>query len=182
MGCAIYSLPQSNQNILLSQQIQNVRAKTKCFRISYPEPKRSTSTSTHYVKVPKTYRFSTTSRMCALSWRVLESHRYSQCSGHLHLLITDEQRQNMLLSQQIETGRAKMKSFRISYAEPKQWSANAYTTSLQRTVSHITRHPMTRYACPNSTTCNVQLMITLTAKQNTLLHREIESGRAILKS
>ena len=41
---------------------------------------------------------------------------------------------------------------------------------------------MTRYACPNSTACNVQLMITLTAKQNTLLHREIETGCAILKS
>ena len=37
---------------------------------------------------------------------------------------------------------------------------------------------MTRYACPNSTACNVQLMITLTAKQNTLLHREIEFGCA----
>ena len=91
--------------------------------------------------------------MCALSWRVLESHRYSQCSGHPHLLITDEQRQNILLLHDIASGRAQMKSFRISYTEPKQWSANAYTTSLQHTASHITRHPMTRCACPNSTAC-----------------------------
>ena len=61
--------------------------------------------------------------------------------------------QNILLFHDTASGRAKMKSFRISYTEPKQGSANAYTTSLQRTVSHITRHPRTRYACPNSTAC-----------------------------
>ena len=72
---------------------------------------------------------------------------------NVHLLITSEQRQNILLLHDIASGRAQMKSFRISYTEPKPCTANAYTTSLQHTVSHITRHPMTRYACPNSTAC-----------------------------
>ena len=78
-----------------------------------------------------------------------------------------------------------MKAIRISYTEPKQGSANDYTTSLQHTVSRITQHPMTRYACPSSTACTqciVLLMITLAAKQNTLLHRKIESGRAQMKA
>ena len=89
--------------------------------------------------------------------------------------------QNTLLFHDIETGRAQMNRIRISYTEPKQGSANDYTTSLQHTVSRITQHPMTRYACPSSTACTqciVLLMITLAAKQNTLLHRKIESGRA----
>ena len=100
----------------------------------------------------------------------------------MHIYSLPDGIQNILLFHDTETGRAQMKRIRISYPEPKQCSANDYTTSLQRTASRITQHPMTRYACPNSTACNVQLMITLTAKQNTLLHREIESGRAILKS
>ena len=89
--------------------------------------------------------------------------------------------QNTQLFHDIETGRAQMNRIRISYTEPKQGSANDYTTSLQHTVSRITQHPMTRYACPSSTACTqciVLLMITLAAKQNTLLHRKIESGRA----
>ena len=92
--------------------------------------------------------------------------------------------QNTLLFHEIQSGRAQMKAIRISYPEPKQGSANDYTTSLQHTVSRITQHPMTRYACPSSTACTqciVLLMITLAAKQNTLLHRKIESGRAQMK-
>ena len=102
----------------------------------------------------------------------------------MHIYGSRNLTQSVPLLQQIQSGRAIFKRFRISYTEPKQGSANDYTTSLQHTVSRITQHPMTRYACPSSTACTqciVLLMITLAAKQNTLLHRKIESGRAKMK-
>ena len=54
----IYSLPQNYQNTQLFRDIETGRAKMKAIRISYPEPKQSTSTSTHYRRVLKTHCFS----------------------------------------------------------------------------------------------------------------------------
>ena len=62
----IYGLRRSNQNTLLFRDIETGRAHLKGIRISYPKPKQSTSTSTHYLRTIKTHCFSTKSNPGAL--------------------------------------------------------------------------------------------------------------------
>ena len=63
----IHRLRDRIQNILLFRNLESGRAILKSFRISYTQPKQSTSTSTDYLRTIKTHYFSSKSRMCALS-------------------------------------------------------------------------------------------------------------------
>ena len=139
---------QEGQNTLLFQQIRIGCAILKSLRISYTQSRQWTSSdhvtllktdhfsskrdlgalssivleshrrrsSTDHLDSKKTHCSAAKLNLGALSLKGLESLTQSARSAHRR--ITSQQRQNTLLSQQIETGRAKVKSFRISYTQP----------------------------------------------------------------
>lgn len=72
---------------------------------------------------------STKSDLGALSSTVLESHARS--ARNASLMITSQDRQNILLLHEIEFGRAILKSLRISYTQSRQWTSTHYVTLLK---------------------------------------------------
>lgn len=65
----------------------------------------------------------------ALSSKALES--LTRSASNVQLMITSQDRQNSLLLHEIRIGRAILKSLRISYPEPRQWTSTHYVTLLK---------------------------------------------------
>ena len=77
----------------------------------------------------QTGHFPSKSDSGALSLKALESLTQSARSAHLHIPL--EQRQNTLLLRKFQSGRAILKSLRISYTQSRQWTSTHYVTLLK---------------------------------------------------